>query len=391
MVSEKLIRKFVEEKLKLLYKQELDVTRDRFSQVQDIILQIVSPVVTAGGLQETATGTVFEPPFICEWIIPPFRDIFCGPPEGSERNMKLDKAIYGVTKYGWSFYDPAYDILHIIKTMQYAFVRPEISKKIGQILTESGVSDIASIVMVFQHYAIGALVSEVYKYRKTPVYRASDIYSALPTVEWGGETLYKLNVPGVGETWFDTVSSLLFGFILGVTPLGYGFLLPKKTEVLSDYFYRWLADRIVSVLVKYKPGYAATKATKKTVIAYGEKMTYEHERYGEKRALYYLVKRRIWMLLEGYGLDNLTRQAYVSAAVELVFAPYGPREIGGQYVRKYKYDLDWDDLVRHWRAKWVALGLKAEILDIISREVKGIWERLQRRRQLLQSLLARQA
>ena len=51
MVSEKLIAKIIEEKLKLLSKQEFDVTRDRFSQVQDIILQIVSPVVTAGGLQ----------------------------------------------------------------------------------------------------------------------------------------------------------------------------------------------------------------------------------------------------------------------------------------------------------------------------------------------------
>lgn len=388
MVSPELLRRFVREKLKLLAKQEYGVVRDRFEAIRELLQSEAASVVLAGGLQEAATGTVFEPPFLCEWILEPFKHIFCPPPEGSERNMKLDKAIYGVTKYGWSFYDPAYDVLHIIKTLQHALVRPELSKRIGRILVGSGVSEMAAIVMVWQHRCVAALARAVYRRGPAPVLRSRDIYGRLETVYWDGVPLYRLHVDGIGEVLFDTVSALLIGFVVGVTPLGYGFLLPRGAEVFSDGFFRWLASRVTDVLVRFLPGFAATKASKKTVMVYGLPMTYEHEEYGAKRALVYMVKRRVWAMLEGLGLDTMTRQAYVSAALELVFAPLGPKGKSRQYVRKYKHDLEWGELVRHWRAKWEALGLKGEVLDTISKEVYSLWCLL-RSRETLRKLLVR--
>ena len=369
----------VDEKKKLLEKQDYSVLHSRFEAEKDIVIPEVSLTTAAGGLQEASTGTVFEPPFLCEWIIDPFKPLFCKP----EESIKLDKAIYGKSKYGWSFYDPAYDILHIIKTMQLAFVRPEISKNLGRILVGSGVSDIAGIEMIFQHRAIDALIREIYARGGTKISGPKDIYDRLETVEWNGTTLYKIYIEGVGEVWFDTISNLLLGVILGVTPLGYGFLIPMGVELFSPDFFRWLSDRSLGSALRFMPAFAAGKGSKKTIISYGLNITKESERYGELRALYYHIRRMVWNLLEGYGLDTITRQSYVSASIELAFSPIPPKFKEEVYVRKYKWDLDWDELVKHWTAKWEALGLNKEILIFISEKVRPEWERLRLKHRVL--------
>lgn len=369
-----------EEKKKLIEKQDYETVHSRFEAEKDIILPEVNLTVTAGGLQESATGTVFEPPFICEWIIEPLRHLFCTVEGEPDTTVKLEKAIYGRTRYNWSFYDPAYDILKVIKTLQHALVRPEISKNIGRILVGSGVSDIAGIEMVFQHRSIKAIVRALHASGIRAVRDQRDIYRGLETEVWEDKVLYKVDVEGVGEVLFDTLSNLLIGVIVGITPLGYGFLLPQGLEVFSTYFFNWLALRAGASTDKFLPAYSASKASKKTVIAYGLEYTKEGERFGESRSYYYHVKRVIDNLLDGFNLDPVTRQAYVSAGVELAFSGAPPKGVERVYVRKYKHDLDWGELVRHWVAKWEALGLKEEILIYISERVKPVWESLKRKR-----------
>jgi len=204
-----------------------------------------------------------------------------------------------------------------------------------------------------------------------------DIYRNLETVEWSGKKLYRIYIEGVGEIWFDTLSNLLFGMITGVTPTGYGLLLSYGEEILDKYVWDWINGKVVDSIIHFLPGYASTKVPKKTPIGYKQKLTYEVEEWGEKRALMEHVRQVVLRKMQQLGVDPITAQKYVHATWELMFFFYGPKGKMEDYVRKFKHDLDFDTFVQLWKAKWEAMNLKTDLLAEIVELVRGIWLRHQ--------------
>jgi len=364
-----------DQKEKLQNKQDSSTIYNRYQQIQEQLRQQVVQEVTTGQLMVPSIGVIWEPPLICEWIIEPLRPYLCGPEQGYPGELKLEPCYYDKSKWGWCFWDPSLTTLHIIKLMQLGLVRPELSKILGRILAGSGVADVLAIKTVFNFKAIDTVMAQKFLNDPGMVRDFQDIYKNLETVEWNGKKLYRIYIEGIGEIWFDTISNLLFGMITGVTPTGYGLLLSYGEEILDKYVWDWINDKVADSIIRFLPGYASTKVPPKTPIGYKQKLTYEVEKWGEKRALMDHVMQLVTRKLQKLGMDPVTIQKYVSAAWELMFFFYGPKGEMEDYVRKFKYNLDFDTFVKVWRNKWEGMNLRADLITEIIELVGGIWLR----------------
>jgi intein/homing endonuclease len=140
----------------------------------------------------------------------------------------LKKAKYDRTPYGYGIYDPratrefiraTFMRLRLLRTADLSWIRD--LRDITEYLKMAGVTDEhiynrLMMIMSAQRYAFVLGLSVLGRSRLCKVENG---WAVIPIVRHDGKAL---------EVRFRTLDHLLFGFILGVTPLGYGLLLPKK-------------------------------------------------------------------------------------------------------------------------------------------------------------------
>lgn len=141
----------------------------------------------------------------------------------------VPKAIYGVTPYGRGVYDPvvAREFLRATFWKLRLIRRPDISwqktlDEIAEYIHMVGVTDehvFNRLMMIFsaQMFSFTLGLSLLGRSRLTE------------TVEGWGVAPIKTAEGEICDLRFKTLDQLQMGFILGVTPLGYGLLLPKQT------------------------------------------------------------------------------------------------------------------------------------------------------------------
>jgi len=142
---------------------------------------------------------------------------------------KLKKGIYDVTPYHWCVYDP---ILYR-EFLRSTFLRlrllrtPDISWRktvdgIADYMEMVGVTDehIFNRLMMISSAQTNAFILGVGVLGRSMLTRTEEGMGVIPIVTAGGN-VYDLR--------FRTLDHLQMGLILGVAPLGYGFLLPEET------------------------------------------------------------------------------------------------------------------------------------------------------------------
>jgi len=138
------------------------------------------------------------------------------------------KARYDRTPYGYGVYDPVatreflratFMRLRLLRTADVSWISD--LKDIEERLKMSGVTDAhvynrLMMVMSAQRYAFVLGLSVL---GRSSLCKVEKGLGSIPIVRHDGRA---------GEVRFRTLDHLLFGFILGVTPLGYGLLMPKE-------------------------------------------------------------------------------------------------------------------------------------------------------------------
>jgi hypothetical protein len=142
---------------------------------------------------------------------------------------RLQKAIYGVSPYGRSYYDPiaareflrsTFLRLRLLRTPDISWLKEmdEVSKCLGIVdVTDEHVYNRLMMMFSAQTNAFVLGLSILGRSRLTETANGLGI---IPFRTAGGEEF---------ELGFRTLDHLQMGLILGVTPLGYGFLMPTDT------------------------------------------------------------------------------------------------------------------------------------------------------------------
>ena len=146
----------------------------------------------------------------------------------SMRPFLKSKAVYGKTYYGQGVYDPelareaiqaTFWKLRQMRTADISWVRDV--RDIAKLLEMAGVTEavVWNRLMLMMSAQINSFVLGLSPLGKGRLARTEDGCAVIPIIRSDGKLV---------EVKFRTLDHLMFGFILGVTPLGYGMLLPKE-------------------------------------------------------------------------------------------------------------------------------------------------------------------
>jgi len=139
-----------------------------------------------------------------------------------------NKAIYGQTYYGRGIYDPELAReairatlwkLRQMRTADISWVRDV--RDIARLLEMAGITEavVWNRLMLLMSAQINCFVLGLTPIGKGRLAKTEDGCAVIPIIRSDGKEI---------EVKFRTLDHLMFGFILGVTPLGFGMLLPKE-------------------------------------------------------------------------------------------------------------------------------------------------------------------
>jgi hypothetical protein len=141
---------------------------------------------------------------------------------------KLEKAVYGKTPYGAGLYDPiiareflraTFHKLRLLRTPDQSWI--SMMEQITEYLEMVGVTDehIFNRLMMLFSAQTQAFVLGLSMLGRSYLSTMDGDYAKVPFIDARGN---------IHDLKFRTLEHLQMGWILGVTPLGYGILLPKK-------------------------------------------------------------------------------------------------------------------------------------------------------------------
>jgi hypothetical protein len=149
--------------------------------------------------------------------------------QASLMTLTAEKAIYGVTPYGRGVYDPVVAREFLRSTFQKLRLMrtPDMSWK--EMLDH--ISEFLGMIGVTDEITYNRLMLLFSAQRESMVLGLSLLgYSKLSEKEGDYAKIPFMDARGnIWEVKFKTLDHLQMGFILGVTPLGYGVLLPKES------------------------------------------------------------------------------------------------------------------------------------------------------------------
>ncbi|RLI85172.1 MAG: hypothetical protein DRP01_06785, partial [Archaeoglobales archaeon] len=173
-------------------------------------------------------------------------------------------------------------------------------------------------------------------------------------IEWRGQKLY---IPSL-----DTV---VFGFIIGVTPLGAGRFSRPAYTVFAHRAFHFAYHRARRQVSRFMSPFSSTlfrsTTTEMTDFSKSRKLT----KYGAHRGLAIYIRQKIKRMLRPLGLDPMTVNMYCNAALDLAFST----RVGHRRKDEWKAKIDDATFKEAWFRKWSAMGLNRTILTTIYDEV----------------------
>lgn len=282
------------------------------------------------------------------------------------------KAIYGRTPYGVGYYDPS-AVREFIKSTLYKLrlIRtPDATYRqtVETTREELGINR-EFIKSVYNRLALlmsaqrNAFILGLAVLGRSRLSEVKDGYAAVPVMDYDGK---------VREARIRTLDHIQMGFILGLTPLGYGYLLPKNTIYRpgSPPFIRVMTDKIRDIrnrVVVSTYAYPNYNKPEEMVDAHrSDRATQYHILQMQRRHVEEWVKA----MLPPEESNPVRIRQYQNAMLQLV-AWAAKRHRWGYNTWRYMTE---EEFRNWWISYWTSQGLNKDVLNKLY-EGSRVWLR----------------
>ncbi len=308
--------------------------------------------------------------------------------EAAESMLKtrLHKGVYGQSYYGQAYYDPPAVREFIRSTMLRLWLERRTLKQLRDDVASAASSlGIADFMARYMYDRISLVLNSqtetmVLGYGvlgRSRLGRRGSELAVVPYVDYDGN--YR-------EVHLNTLDHVQYGFILGMTPLGFGYLLPKDTvykkeKTTSPTGYETEAGPPVTKLIDYKARRILSTFTQ-SAFAFGNYSRWDEQRsylrseradqWMELQLLRYHVERMVEPIILKYETNPVKIRMYKSAALQLVSAKAKRHRWG---YKGYEAMTE-EEFYQWWLQHWQAQGLNSVVLNEIYTRIKDILPRL---------------
>jgi len=287
------------------------------------------------------------------------------------------KAVYGKTRYGRSYFDPPAVREAIRSTMFKLWVErmtlEQLRRDFDSMKNSLGLGDgftqllfnkISQVIyaqpsaMILGYGVLGrSFLGEPARLEPVREARLKMIDYFLELVEWLGNTLDHAKI----------------GLVLGLVPLGYGFLLPprsilkkplppKKLQPLTDY----VRSRGSALIEKFTWNAFTFANYNKPEERTDYRRSERADQYMSLQAIRYQIEQIVDPIIRKHTNNPVLIRMYKSAALNLVALPAKRHRWGYEAFKA----MSEDELYRYWIQHWSSQGLNREVLNEIYERLK---------------------
>jgi len=171
----------------------------------------------------------------------------------------------------------------------------------------------------------------------------------------------------------NTLDHAQMGLVLGVVPLGYGYLLPNKTiykkPVLPEKYLpltRYVYDRGSKLIHKMSWNPFTFGNYNRPDEQQDYRRSERADQYMSLQLIRYQIERIVDPLIRQYETNPIKIRMYKSAALQLVSLPAKRHRWGYEAFRA----MTEQELVEWWKQHWASQGLNSELLEAIYERLK---------------------
>lgn len=291
------------------------------------------------------------------------------------------KGYYDETRYDESYYDPP-NVIDFVRATIYKLFNDR-----GDLqLLAKDILAIAEKYNIDREAAIGLFnrISLLHATRYTQFILGFSLLGAsllndtnkVPFIDIDGNII---------EVQINRLEDAMLGFILGVTPLGYGYL-PKDKSFVKELFLKYkiaaspeeekyeestlfmfeILERKISQMVKnyiYTPLFFANYSRPEERTDFRRNETVDI--WQDLQGLRYAIESKVDSILSSYEVSPIERRLYKSAALNLMSYYSIKNSWGTEFFDK----MTFDEYKEFWLSHWGAQGLNMEVLNKILGEV----------------------
>ena len=288
------------------------------------------------------------------------------------KESMVKKGVYGVTRYGRSYYDPV-NVRKFIANVIPKFFHRLATYESFRRFTE-GYRDSLGVLDIIARYIFNKLSIMDSALKKNFVLgygilgysnltpRASE-EAQLDFVDFEGRTV---------SMRYMFLDNLQYGFILGITPLGFGFLTPRETTYKepSPRCVWWVQDIAWNTITRYPLTPWGVANYNKPEERLDFRVSDRTHQYAAMQAIRYKIEEMVENLLAEEKLSVTELRQYKNAALQLLSLRTKRHEWGFSPFK----EMSDEELKRWWLEYWKRQGLKPSTLQKIL-EVMGRWLR----------------
>lgn len=287
----------------------------------------------------------------------------------------VGKGYYGISKYGYAYYDPraVREFLRSGTTLMFK-KHPNLTQRRTALETLAESLGIPEVIVKDVHNRISMIMSAhtecfILDYGLLDVTKLceevthSEELGIVPFIDYDG--MYR-------EAEILTLADLQYGCILDVTSLDYCYLMPEEDVYKPEA--RAVIDALVDKLMRFRNRIMITAPAFSNYVRGDEAVDYHKcERtnvWGELISTRYIIEHEVEVFLNAVApeLNNFDRRKYKTAVLQLV-GHVGKRHRWGYGVYKAMED---PQLREWWISYWVRQGLDRTTLEKIYDNVK-VW------------------
>jgi hypothetical protein len=298
-------------------------------------------------------------------------------PEYQQQIMQemISKGYYGISRYDYAYYDPAAVREFLRNTIQLMFKKhaPTIQKK-TEILSLAKTLNILEDLARELHDRMSMIMSSHIEYFILD-------YGILDVSILSDDTVPFINLDGeVTEAKVDTMADMQYGFILDISLLDYGYLLPD--EDIYEHSETPYLDSVDDKLGKFKARFSLTPMAFSNYVRGDETADYRKcertEVWGELTSLRFIMEHEAEALLaqEAPSLNMFDRRKYITAVLQLM-GHLGKRHEWGYNIYKAMED---EELKNYWLEYWGSMGLDKTLLTKLYDHIKGFLPKIVKRK-----------
>lgn len=293
------------------------------------------------------------------------------------KKRKEDKGRYGISRYGYAYYDPINVMRFIANVIPRLFIEKPDLQRFKEILEQVGEQlGISKAVreIIFNRIALmmsalqNAFLLGMGLLGTTRLPEKEKELVKVPTVTYDDKLV---------DAYLKNLEDVHFGFILGITPLGYGYLVPKDGvyRVPSPELNRYIAKLARDTQSRYVwTAWAFANYSRPE-----ERRDFRKSERADQYLTLQMIRRQIESivdnLLEGENVPANLRRQYKNAVMQLLALRTKRHKWGYTPFR----DMSDEELKNWWITYWSRQGLKLSLLEkiysVIGKWLKE-WERV---------------